>query len=105
MAMSVQQGTCTVCGLVKPGPAPSTRLGQPPPPFVCSDCLRDEPRIQTITRTLQDAGWEVGGPETSNEGAFWRAGGIPMQGAPTGVGPAGGGRTRLEAVEDLYRRI
>jgi hypothetical protein len=103
--MGVQQATCAVCGQVKPGPSPLTRPGQPSRPFVCSGCLRDEPQIQLLRRLLRDAGWEVDDPDSSDGGASWRVGGVRMHGEPVGSGPTGGGRTRLQAVQDLYRRI
>ena len=102
--MSVRQDQCTVCGQHKPGPAPQLRPGEPPPRFVCSDCLRDQPRITELRHLLRSEGWEVGGPETT-DGAFWRAGGIRIGGERTDAGPAGSGDSPLHAVEDLYWQI
>jgi hypothetical protein len=67
--------------------------------------LNDDSRIRELKRRLGNAGWEVGGPEANADGTFWRAGGMRMDGALIGVGPAGGGSTPVAAVEDLYAQI
>ena len=66
--------------------------------------MDDEQWVKYLLGLIRDGGWTPVGPEPSGDG--WIAGALRFEPrSSTGVGPTGGGRTRVRAVEDLYRHI
>ncbi|MGH3381090.1 MAG: hypothetical protein ACRDP6_40790 [Actinoallomurus sp.] len=66
--------------------------------------MDDESWIKYLLGLIRDDGWTPVGPEPS--GAGWIVGALRFEPrSSTGVGPTGGGRTRVRAVEDLYTHI
>ena len=71
--------------------------------------MSDEARIKQLADAMHQRGYTVFAPESESQPGdrtFYRCGAVKFPvGAPSGSGPAGGGWSQVEAMENLATQI